>query len=203
VNPFRYKKEAQAQEPKEPRKPPGPPRPEPILMPAPHPSTFDEATLAAQCEFSKDRAGGPGGQHRNKVESRVTILHTPTSIEAHAGERRSAVDNRRVALFRLRLLLAINVRTPVQSGEVRSPLWLSRCPERAGGKIACNPEHHDFPAMLAEALDVVWASGLDPAKAALRLGTSSSQLLKLIKEHPAAFVRLNQARDAQGLHKLR
>lgn len=199
MNPFRYKKDPGKPSPT----PAGPPPPEPILVPAPHPATIDERALADQCDFSKDRAGGPGGQHRNKVESRVTVLHIPTQVEAHAGERRSAVDNRRVALFRLRLLLAVNVRTPVPAGEVRSDLWRSRCPDSAGGKIACNSEHHDYPAMLAEALDLVWASGLDVGKAALRLSASSSQLLKLIKDHPAAFVRLNQARDAQGLHKLR
>jgi hypothetical protein len=199
VNPFRFKKDPGKAGPT----PAGPPPPDPILMPPPHPATIDEKSLADQCDFSKDRAGGPGGQHRNKVESRVTVLHIPTQVEAHAGERRSAVDNRRVALFRLRLLLAVNVRTPVPAGEVRSDLWKSRCPDSAGGRIACNPEHHDYPAMLAEALDLIWASGLDMGKAALRLSASSSQLLKLIKDHPAAFVRLNQARDSAGLHKLR
>ena len=155
-----------------------------------------------QCSFSKDKGSGPGGQHRNKVESRVTIVHTPTGVEAMAGERRSAVENRRVAMFRLRLALAVSARAPVPSGEVRSALWLSRCPESRGGKVACNPEHHDYPAMLAEALDVIWACGLDVSKAALRLSCSTSQLLKLVKDHPPALVRLNQAREAEGQHRL-
>ena len=202
MNPFRYKKEAGATGKSTPQ-PKGPPPPEPILLPAPHPATLDEHALVEQCGFSKDRAGGPGGQNRNKVESRVTILHGPTGIEAHAGERRSAVDNRRVALFRLRLLLAVSVRTPIAAGDVRSDLWRSRCPDAGGGKIACNPEHHDYPALLAEALDVVWASGLDVGKAALRLCASTSQLTKLMKDHPPAFVRLNQARLAAGMHRLR
>lgn len=187
INPFRHKH--------------APDKPAPALLfaPAPHPATLEEESLAAQCAFSKDKGSGPGGQHRNKVESRVTIVHTPTGVEAMAGERRSAVDNRRVAIFRLRLALAVGVRTPVPAGDVRSGLWMSRC---VRGKIACNPQHRDYPALLAEALDAVWAGDLDVATAALRLSCSSSQLLKLIKDHPPAFVLLNQARESRGMHRL-
>lgn len=172
-----------------------------MLVAGPHPSTIDPAALLTQCDLSKDRGSGPGGQHRNKVESRVTLFHRPTGVEAMAGERRSAVENQRVALFRLRLALAVGVRSPVASGEVRSALWLSRCPE-GSTKIACRETHEDYPALLAEALDVVWAAGLDAGRAALRLGCSPSQLLKLIKDHPPALVRLNLARDGAGLHRL-
>jgi hypothetical protein len=187
MNPFRHKHDDK------------PPPPEAILVPAPHPATLDDAALAAQCSFTKGKAGGPGGQHRNKVETRVTVVYTPTGIEGMAGERRSAVDNRRVAMFRLRLALAVGVRTPVPAGDVRSPLWRSRCTR---GKIACNPAHEDFPALLAEALDTVWASDLDLPTAALRLTCSASQVLKLVKDHPPAFVLLNQARTSRSMHKL-
>lgn len=176
---------------------------EPIWVNKPHPATLDGEELLAQCDLTKGRTRGPGGQHRNKVETRVTLEHTPTDIHAHAGERRSVTDNKRVALFRLRLALAVSVRTAVPAGEVRSELWLRRCPDEGGGAIACNPEHHDFPSMLAEALDVIWAAGLDPKPAAARLACSTSQLLKLIKDHAPALTRLNQAREAAGLHALR
>jgi hypothetical protein len=188
LNPFRHKRAGDT-----------PPPPEFLLLPAPHPASLDDEALAAQCSFSKDKAGGPGGQHRNKVESRVTIVHNPTGIEAMAGERRSAVDNRRVALFRLRLALALGARTPVPPGDPRSALWQARC---SRGKIACNPQHHDYPTLLAEALDTIWACDLDLATAALRLTCSASQLVKLIKEHPAALVLLNQSRASRGMHKL-
>jgi hypothetical protein len=201
VNPFRYKKD-QGPSGKEPARQAASPAPPPISVPSPHPSTIPDEELAHQCDFSKDRGSGPGGQHRNKVESRVSIVHTPTGIEAMAGERRSAVDNRRVAMFRLRLALAVAARSPVPAGEVRSELWLARCPEGGGGKIACNPEHHDYPAMLAEAMDVIWACGLDVGRAALRLSCSASQLLKLVKDHPPALVRLNLARESEGMHRL-
>ncbi len=174
---------------------------EPIYLPSPHPACIDEADLLAQCDLSKGRSSGPGGQHRNKVETLVRLHHTPSGIDAHAGERRSAIENRAVAIFRLRLALATEVRTPVPIGDVRSELWLTRCTR--DGKVPVNPEHKDYPALLAEALNVTWAAGLDPKKAALRLCCSMSQLVKLIKDHPHALVRLNEARTDAGMHTLK
>ena len=57
--------------------------------------------LASQCEFEFYRASGPGGQHRNKVESAVRVLHLPTGVKAQASERRSQFQNREEALRRL------------------------------------------------------------------------------------------------------
>lgn len=171
-----------------------------VRLPSPHPATLGEDALLAQCEVERGRASGPGGQHRNKVETLVELRHTPTGIEAHAGERRSLRENRPVAVRRLRLALAVAVRTPVPAGDVRSGLWRSRV--SAGGRIACNPEHWDYPALLAEAMDMIDACGLDVKKASLRLSCSMSQLVKLLKDHPAAVVAVNDARKAAGLHAL-
>ncbi|CAG1001050.1 hypothetical protein PHYC_02885 [Phycisphaerales bacterium] len=174
---------------------------EPIWVNPPHPASIDEAELLKQCRMSKQRTGGPGGQHRNKVETAVNLIHEPTGQESHAGERRSVTENHRVALRRLRLMLAMGVRCEVPAGDCRSELWRSRCDAR--GRVACNPEHHDYPALLAEALDMLWACGLDPAKAALRLCCTGSQLVRLIKDHPAAMALLNNARSADGARPLK
>src|SRR5437763_472598 len=166
-----------------------------------HPATLGDAELLKHCEISKSRSSGPGGQHRNKVESRVALTHTPTGIAAHAGERRSSQENLRVALFRLRLALATQLRTEVPIGDARSELWKSRTtPE---GRIVCNPDHRDYPALLAEAMNMVEAAAGDEHRAALRLGCSPSQLVKLVKEHPPAMERWNQARAGRKLHPLR
>src|SRR4051812_6130052 len=117
---------------------------------APHPATLPDEDLLKQCDLHKGRTSGPGGQHRNKVETKVTLTHRPTGVSAQAGERRAVTENRRVALFRLRLALAIAVRsTPAATdrfGDTRSALWKSRTtPE---GRIVCNPSHRDYPALL-------------------------------------------------------
>jgi len=171
-----------------------------VCVASPHPATLDDGALLQQCQFQRGRSSGPGGQHRNRVQTLVELHHNPTGIHAHAGERRSAEQNKRVALFRLRLALAVSVRTPVPIGEIRSELWKSRVVE---GRIACNAEHRDFPAMLAEALDVIVAAGLDVHRASVRLRCSQSQLLKLIAKHQPALAALNDARRARNLHPFR
>lgn len=170
-------------------------------MSSPHPASLSDAALLAQCDLTRGRAGGPGGQHRNKVETKVTLTHTPTGLHAQASERRSAIENQKVALRRLRLILAMNVRRPVPNGDQRSDLWRSRC--TPDGKVSVNPTHPDYPALLAEALDMLEATALDAPKAALRLACTTSQLLKLIKDHPAALKELNRRRKASDLHPLR
>jgi peptide chain release factor len=47
------------------------------------------------------RASGPGGQHINKTESAIRVIHNPTGITAVAQEERSQHLNRKLALCRL------------------------------------------------------------------------------------------------------
>jgi hypothetical protein len=165
----------------------------------PHPATFDDETILAQCEFGRQKSGGPGGQHRNKVETTVVLTHRPTGIQAKAGERRSQIENKHVALFRLRIKLAVEFRAAPSLGDVRSDLWKSRVRD---GKISLNPEHRDYPSMLAEAMDVLAASNWEPKDAAIRLNVTPSQLIKLLKDESTAFVRVNEERAKRHLHVL-
>ena len=79
---------------------------------APHPATLPVESLLDQCELRTQRRSGPGGQHRNKTSSGAFLLHRPTGIVAEATERRSQAENRDVALARLRLRLAVEIRSP-------------------------------------------------------------------------------------------
>lgn len=55
--------------------------------------------------FESCRAGGPGGQHVNKTESAIRIVHTPTGLSVKAAGERSQHMNRRVAVAGLIELL--------------------------------------------------------------------------------------------------
>jgi protein subunit release factor B len=73
---------------------------------------LEDSALAAECEETFFVASGPGGQHRNKTESGVRLLHGPTGVVVTATERRSQAQNRGAALERLRRALATLGREP-------------------------------------------------------------------------------------------
>ncbi len=164
-----------------------------------HPAQIDEARLLRDCQLRRQRRSGPGGQHRNKVETAVVITHVPSGIQGEASERRSQEQNRRVALFRLRVNLALGVRRAA-GGDAPSTLWRDRC---RGGRVQVSAAHEDFPAMLAEALDAVHQRGGDVKQAAAWLSCSMSQLVKLLQDEPRAMEQVNRQRQAAGLRPLR
>src|SRR5262245_30145316 len=64
-----------------------------------HPT--DRESLERDCDLEFFVAGGPGGQHRNKVETGVRLTHRPTGIVVTATERRSQSANRDAAFERM------------------------------------------------------------------------------------------------------
>ena len=71
-------------------------------QPDPFPIPESDAELLAQCRVDTFRAGGKGGQHQNRTESGVRLVHLPTGVRATARNERSQHRNRSVALERLR-----------------------------------------------------------------------------------------------------
>lgn len=181
-----------------------------------HPAALSEEELLGECTFGQSRGSGPGGQHRNKVETMVVLMHRQTGISAQAGERRQMGENKSLALFRLRLALATEHRGAVGAGPVGTARWRARVrrpkrratgdplmPRASGGRLEINPAHKDYPALLAEALDVLAAGGYDVKQASLRLEVSGSQLVKLIRHHPPALAAVNAERSKRGMRALK
>lgn len=164
-----------------------------------HPATLSEAELLANCEIRTTRRSGPGGQHRNKVETAVVVTHVPSGLTAEANERRSQEANRITAVHRLRTKLAIELRT-IPTNDKPSELWQGRV---RSNRIAVNNQHADFPALLAEAFNRLHHHQFDIAQTAAFFQVSGTQLVRLIKQVPAAFVWLNNQRESQGLHSLK
>jgi hypothetical protein len=164
-----------------------------------HPAAEGPEQLLAKCDVRRLRRSGPGGQHRNKVETAVSLRHLPTGVCAEASERRSQAQNRSLALFRLRVNLALEVRRPCGADYMPSPLWQSRC----GGVLKVSASNNDFPALLAEALDVLAVADTDPKRAAALLNCTPSQLVRLLKLDPRALALVNRWRRDRQMHALR
>jgi ribosome-associated protein len=86
----------------------GLPAPEPF----PIPGTDDE--LLSQCRVETFMAGGKGGQHQNRTESGVRLVHLPTGVTVTSREERSQHRNKAIALTRLRERLERRNRRPAR-----------------------------------------------------------------------------------------
>lgn len=172
-----------------------------------HPACLPIDQLLEACSIRLTRRSGPGGQHRNKVETAVVIEHHPSGIIGQASERRTQSANRAMAIFRLRLRLAVEYALPEQpedldqQGELDpSSLWKQRA---AGRKLAVSPEHDDFPALLAELMGALRQCDYSLPAAASRKLVSATQLVQLLKAHPPALAFVNRIRESQSLKRLK
>ncbi len=161
-----------------------------------HPASESDDVLLDVSQITFLRRSGPGGQHRNKTETAVIVQHLKTGLRGEANERRSQAENRRLAIFRLRLMLATGVREPFLDDSSVSELWRSRSKNR---RLAISEDHADFPSLLAEALDCIASHAFQVDVAASRLLVSSSQLVKLLKQHRPAFELVNRERQVRNL----
>ena len=164
-----------------------------------HPAALPPDNLLLHCDETRTRRSGPGGQHRNKVETAVVLVHRPTGLSAEGSERRSQAENRRVALWRLRLTLALSHREPPETAGP-SPLWQARV---RGRQLVIAADHDDYPTLVAEALDRLKTVGFEMRPAADALGVSMSQLTKLFRKVPAAWVAVNRLRGEAGIPPLK
>lgn len=57
------------------------------------PYATDRAALERVCEVVPTRGSGPGGQHRNKVETGVRVTHGPSGLVVVATRHRSREQN--------------------------------------------------------------------------------------------------------------
>ncbi len=76
------------------------------------PYTLDPAVLKLEVRVDTYRASGPGGQHVNRTESAVRLVHLPSGVTVTASDTRSQLRNREIALERLIARLRLLNRVP-------------------------------------------------------------------------------------------
>ena len=168
-----------------------------------------DAELLAQCRFDRFRVSGPGGQHRNRRDTAVRLVHRPTGIAAQASERRSQVQNRAAALARLRRAIALGLRRPVPLDCYHPPPALQRIlprgarssAQRAEGRIG--PNHREFWNGAQPLLDLFEALDASLADTAAAIGCSTNQLVRLLGSERQLLRKANELRSERGLGLVR
>lgn len=181
----------------------------------PHPAVMPPTKLLDQCQMNQLRRSGPGGQHRNKVSTAILWLHRPTGIRAEASESREQSKNRQNAFQRLRLQLAICVRSeqdhcwretlpsgtileinPDEIGSVVRRTWSSR-------KLKISSKHEDFPSVMAIVLDDLHLAGGQPSLVGPLWKASTTAVVTLIASDQQCLAEVNRWRrhhDRKPLH---
>lgn len=181
----------------------------------PHPATLEVDVLTSQCRMSQFKRGGPGGQHRNKTQTAIRWVHEPTGVEAQSNEFREQVRNRSVALRRLRIQLAIELRTrwersPELIADQRqtdavepSPEWMMLQGPGVPQGLRVSPDHTAYPAVLARLLDDLHRSGGQPSLIKSIWGGSSSGIIQFLSDLPISLGEVNRWRSHLGFKPLR
>jgi ribosome-associated protein len=68
---------------------------------SPPPYSLERAVLEREVEIETFRASGPGGQHVNKTNSALRLIHAPSGVAVIAQDSPSQARNRELAFERL------------------------------------------------------------------------------------------------------
>lgn len=170
-------------------------------MAAPDHLALSDADLRRQCRLETGRVRGPGGQHRNRRDTAVRLLHEPTGVTAQAAEERSQRRNREVALMRLRQAIALQVRRPVPLETYTPPAELLAILPGARGRLG--PNHRDYWRGVQALLDLLVAVNGSVSETAARAGVSTGALSRLLLADPRLNRAVNAWRAGRGLRPLR
>lgn len=143
---------------------------------------FDDARLLAECEVHRHRAGGPGGQHRNKVSTAIRLCHKPSGLVTISAEGRSQHENKLRALKRLRTTIALAARLPLPETIAWPPTV-----HVTEGRLRVNDKNPGIHHVIALVLDALAASDGRLADAAGCLGLTTSSLKRFLSSHPKAW----------------
>ena len=137
--------------------------------------------LMEQCVLDKFRASGPGGQKKNKTDSAVRIRHVSSGLVGLSSESRSQHINRVYALRRLRLKIALTLRS--NPPNVRSELE-KFVQQTKNSSFTLNTRNSKYSIIVASLFDELSANNWKVSLTAKKIGVTSSSLNKFLRSNP-------------------
>jgi hypothetical protein len=132
---------------------------------------LSDAEFLKLCEIQAYKGSGPGGQHRNKTNSGVKVKLINVNIESYACDDRSSHINKILALKKLRLKIALQIR---EEPALQIPFAFPG----TDGRISS--DNKLYPEFIADVLDRIKAAAGDLGEAAKMWNLSKSALNKII-----------------------
>jgi hypothetical protein len=155
---------------------------------------LSDDALLSDCRFDAFRGPGPGGQKRNKTSNSIRLTHLPTGIHVLAGESRSQAENKRRAVRRLKLRLAIDVRHTIDPRFFEPPAWFDQV--KQVGRLAASHHNEHYARLASLVLDLLDAQRGSIGDVAKLLGVSTSSVVKFVEEEPQLWAAANAIRHA-------
>ncbi len=160
--------------------------------------------LLGQCHVDTYRASGPGGQKRNKTSSAVRLRHPASGLIVIAEESRSQHENRQRALRRLRQAFYLQVRDSLVPADLTPEILARRAEVREArgpdGRFHLGRKDPRFWPAVGVVLDVLQAVEARISQAAELLGTSTANVVELLRLDPKVWQQANLLRARFG-HK--
>ena len=103
----------------------------PIVIPTIN--SINMQRLTREVDITSTRSGGPGGQHVNKTNSAVQLVHRPTGIRIRVETDRSQHRNRQLAMERLYLTLVDGQLDAKKENDKQR--WMNHCQIERGNAI--------------------------------------------------------------------
>ena len=163
---------------------------------------LDDRGLLALCQVDTYRAGGPGGQKKNKTVSAVRLRLRDAGLIVVGTESRSQHQNRARALRRLRMAVALELRRPIDPDDYEPSQVLRTC-LTAKSQLHVGRRDHRYTRVVSEVLDALAACNLRLSAAAALIGITTANLSTFIRRDPKLLDRVNRLRREAGMKLIR
>lgn len=147
---------------------------------------FEDTVFLKSCKTESFQSTGPGGQKKNKKFSAIRMTHIPTEVTVISDNYREQNINKKIAIKKLKIKIAINIRGP--------KIELDR--------TIVSSSSDDYPLWIAKLFDILNNNKYDIKTTAVELSLTTSKLIKLIYKDKTVWKTINDNRILNDIYPL-